>query len=68
MSPLVQVLSPVLEPAPSYAHVVASAATRNEPPDPGYGKGSVIVHALAVASAGSMGSQSRFPRYACPVQ
>lgn len=30
-------------------------------------KGSFIVHALAVASAGSMGSQSRFPRYACPV-
>ncbi|KAK4411972.1 hypothetical protein Salat_2998000 [Sesamum alatum] len=29
MSPLVQVLSPVLESAPSYAHVVASAATRN---------------------------------------
>lgn len=29
MSPLVQVLSPVLKPAPSYAHVVASAATRN---------------------------------------
>jgi hypothetical protein len=26
---LVQELSPVLEPAPSYAHVVASAATRN---------------------------------------
>lgn len=41
MSPLVQVLSPVLESAPSYAHVVASA--------------------------GSMGSQSQFPRYACPV-
>ncbi|KAL5742206.1 hypothetical protein ACOSP7_028938 [Xanthoceras sorbifolium] len=28
----------------------------------GYGKGSVIVHALSVASAGSMGSQSQFPR------
>lgn len=39
-----------------------------KPPDSGYGKGSFIVHALAVASAGSMGSQSRFPRYACPVQ
>ena len=29
MSPLVKILSPVLEPAPSYAHVVASAVTRN---------------------------------------
>ncbi|KAL5808041.1 hypothetical protein ACOSQ3_028732 [Xanthoceras sorbifolium] len=29
MSPLVQILSPVLEPAPSYAHVVASVVTRN---------------------------------------
>ncbi|KAL0386348.1 UNVERIFIED_CONTAM: hypothetical protein Slati_4606500 [Sesamum latifolium] len=66
MSPLVQVVSPVLESAPSYAHVVASAATRNLR-SPAMEKGSFIVHALAVASAGSMGSQSKFPRYACPV-
>ncbi|KAL0341529.1 UNVERIFIED_CONTAM: Disease resistance protein RPM1 [Sesamum calycinum] len=34
--------------------------------EPGYGKGSFIVHALAVASAGSMGSQSKFPRFMVP--
>ncbi|KAL0404459.1 UNVERIFIED_CONTAM: hypothetical protein Sradi_2086700 [Sesamum radiatum] len=38
-----------------------------EPLEPSYGKGSFIVHALAVASARSMGFQSQFPRYACPV-
>ncbi|KAL0293073.1 UNVERIFIED_CONTAM: hypothetical protein Scaly_3147500 [Sesamum calycinum] len=53
--------SPVLESAPSYAHVVASAATRNLR-SPAMEK-DLFVHALAVASAGSMGSQSKFPRF-----
>jgi len=33
----------------------------------GYGFGSVTVHVLAVAFTGSMGSRSRFERYACLV-
>jgi hypothetical protein len=55
--------------SPGYAYVYASAATLSGTggSQTGYGFGSVTVHVLAVAFTGSMGSRSRFERYACLV-